>query len=128
MKRWKGFTLIEVMMVATVVSLAVAVAVPNYVYSKEFALFNTCANNRRAIERAEGQFVLDNDRHSIGITFELKSKGYIEDDCRCSSGGIYYWVAYPISDYRYRTVLGCSIHGADKSVNANIENLGGEEE
>jgi len=123
MKGCKGFTFVEVIMVATIIALAAAIAVPNHIYTKEAALFSACTRNRQTIEWAEGQYVLDNDCHSSGLTTELVEKGYLADATVCPSGGLYYWVAYLPADHRYRTVMGCSIHGPNKMINVNITAL-----
>jgi general secretion pathway protein G len=123
MKGCEGFTFVEVMMVATIIALVAAIAVPNHLYTKEAALFSACVRNRQTIEWAEGQYVLDNDHHSSGVTTELVEKGYLGNATICPSGGLYYWVAYPPDDHRYHTVVGCSIHGPNKMVNVNIAAL-----
>ena len=123
MKGCKGFTFVEIIMVVTIIALAAAIAVPNHIYTKEAALFSACTRNRQTIEWAEGQYVLDHDCHSSGGFDELVKEGYLADATTCPSGGLYYWVAYMAGDHRYRTVVGCSIHGPSKMVNVNIATL-----
>ena len=121
----KGFTLIELMMVVTIIVLMSAITLPNVVSSREAANFQVCNRNRQTIEQAEGQYVLDHDEHSTGILAELIEKGYIDASIRCPSGGVYYWVTYLSNDCRYRTQIGCSVHGEDKTTNDNIVQAGG---
>jgi prepilin-type N-terminal cleavage/methylation domain-containing protein len=53
-----GFTLVEMLIVAVIVLLLVAVAIPNYVGTRPLdAPINSCINNLRIIDGAKGQWV-----------------------------------------------------------------------
>jgi len=124
----KGFTLIELAMVVTIIVLMSAIALPNMLSSREAANFQVCNRNRQTIEQAEGQYLLDHNEHSTGVLGDLLEDGYVDANIRCPSGGIYYWVTYLDNDERYRTLIGCSVHGEDKTINKNILHPTGNED
>ena len=128
MRTNEGFTLLELTMAIVIFLLMSAIVLPNVISSRESTNFQTCVRNRQTIERAEKEYVLDHDVPSAGFMTELIEQGYLDVSIRCPSGGIYYWVTYPDADGDYRTVVGCSVHGEDKTTNVNIMQLTEEED
>ncbi|MCX6366098.1 MAG: prepilin-type N-terminal cleavage/methylation domain-containing protein [Armatimonadetes bacterium] len=56
----KAFTLVEVMMVSTIVSVIFAIASPSIRRSREVAQARSCIRNLRQIDSAKEQYAMDN--------------------------------------------------------------------
>lgn len=55
----RAFTLVEVMIVASVIGLLATITVPNYVRAREVAWRNICINNLKKMDAAKTQAALD---------------------------------------------------------------------
>ena len=60
LKKTRGFTLVEIMIVVAIIGLLAAIAVPNFVQARTSARNNTCINNLRLIAAAKDQYALEN--------------------------------------------------------------------
>jgi prepilin-type N-terminal cleavage/methylation domain-containing protein len=59
MRRMKGFTLVEIMIVVAIIGLLVAIGVPGFIKARDNARKNTCYNNLRLIAHAVQQRTID---------------------------------------------------------------------
>ena len=75
-KNSRGFTLIELMVVMTVIALLIAIAVPRYFHSVEQAKEATLKQSLSVMRVAIDKFYGDNDRYPSSIK-ELVAKKYI---------------------------------------------------
>ena len=55
-----GFTIVELMIVVAVIGLLLALAIPNFVKSRDAAQLNSVYNNLRMIETAKDQWAIEN--------------------------------------------------------------------
>ena len=58
--RYGGFSLVELMIVVAVIGLLLAIAIPNFVKSRDASQLTVVYNNLRAIEAAKDQWALEN--------------------------------------------------------------------
>jgi prepilin-type N-terminal cleavage/methylation domain-containing protein len=58
-KRRAGFTLVEILIVASVIGLLAALAIPNFLKARSNAQANVCLNSLRQIDGAKEQWALD---------------------------------------------------------------------
>ncbi|MDB6019653.1 MAG: type secretion system protein [Pedosphaera sp.] len=54
-----GFTLVEIMIVVTIIGLLGAIAIPNYIKSRDNSRLNTIYSNIRILEDAKEQWALE---------------------------------------------------------------------
>ncbi|MGC8862798.1 MAG: type II secretion system protein, partial [Armatimonadota bacterium] len=59
-KRRGGFTLIEIMIVVLIISVLLAIAIPNFMRARETSRAKACCSNLRQIETAKEQNAMDN--------------------------------------------------------------------
>lgn len=90
---YKGFTIVELMIVLAIIAIMLAIVVPGYTKSREDSHRNTCMANLRQINSAIDQWVIEN-KISTGTV----PSGGEEDEIyaylkgsrpKCPSGGIY---------------------------------------
>jgi len=72
----RGFTLIELMVVMTIIALLISIAVPRYFHSVEKAKEATLKQSLNVMRVAIDKFHGDNDRYPVSIK-ELVTKKYI---------------------------------------------------
>jgi len=65
--RKSGFTLVEIMIVVAIIGLLAAMAIPNFVHSRQVAEMNTCINNLRCIDGAKQQWALEQHRQDTAM-------------------------------------------------------------
>lgn len=75
-KRRKGFTLIELMVVMTIVALLIAVAVPRYFHSVDKARESTLRHDLNVMREAIDKFYGDHERYPASLE-ELVSLHYL---------------------------------------------------
>lgn len=87
-----GFTLVEIMIVVAIIGLLLAIAVPNFLKSRQLAQSRACINNLRQIqaskqvwgvEKSKAGTDVPTDEDLIGPTLYLKLKPV------CPAGGTY---------------------------------------
>ena len=61
----QGFTLIEIMIVVTIIGLLLAIAVPNFLQARELSRSRSCTENLRQIDTAKQQYMLANNANTF---------------------------------------------------------------
>jgi prepilin-type N-terminal cleavage/methylation domain-containing protein len=86
-----AFTLVEIMIVVTIIGLLAAVAIPNFVRARNTAQRNACITNLRQIDGAKQQWALENKKADTDEPSEDDVKVYIKNNTypSCPSGGSY---------------------------------------
>jgi prepilin-type N-terminal cleavage/methylation domain-containing protein len=59
MKRRKAFTLVEIMIVVTIIGLLATIAIPSFLKARTTSQKNACINNLRQIDAAKAQWALE---------------------------------------------------------------------
>ena len=87
--RKQGFTLVEIMIVVSLVGLLATISVPAFQRSREAARQNACINNLRLIQDAKEQWILIEDVTDGVPADEDAVNQYLRTPPRCPSGGTY---------------------------------------
>ena len=59
MRRSKGFTLVEIMIVVAIIGILIAVAVPSFLRAREISRRNSCQSNLSQIDAAKQRWALE---------------------------------------------------------------------
>lgn len=98
MKRTKGFTLVEIMIVVAIIGIIIAIAVPAFLRARENSRGRACQENLSKIDGAKEQYALEF-RLSQGGVVDMTNlvspgaatsgQGYLKQSPNCPSGGTY---------------------------------------
>ena len=83
MRRNKGFTLVEIMIVVAIIGLLAAIAVPSFLKARDSARRNACINNMRQIDGAKDQYALEYGGVATTVLFSANVGLYIKDMGKC---------------------------------------------
>ncbi len=97
-----GFTLIEMVIALFIVSVVMAIALPNLQTAGANAAQTGCEGNQKMIRAALTEYYLTNHQYppetdTAGILNDLKTNGYIDSVPTCPSGGDYTITITPTS-------------------------------
>jgi len=92
-----GFTLVEIMIVIAIIGLLVAIAIPNFIKSRDYAQMNACIENLKQINAAAENYAVTANLGPTG-TYAMSDisgadtkflKGLVNSEIKCPSGGTY---------------------------------------
>lgn len=105
-KKTKGFTLVEIMIVVLIIGILLAIAVPNFVKARETSRAKTCVGNLKQIESAKEQACMEGSHGTAWSPGQGDlSPDYVKVWPACPASG-----TYTIGDMSTRPV--CSVAGA----------------
>lgn len=94
----KGFTLIEIMIVVTIILLLAAIAIPNFIKYRNQARISACGANLIQIARAYEAYMMESDMEVTSTTAVtaatlssslVGSTNYLKEWPSCAAGGTY---------------------------------------
>lgn len=92
LKKNKGFTLVEIMIVVLIIGILLAIAVPNFIKARESSRAKTCVANLRQIESAKEQWAMEMKKGATdtpGWADLVGGNAYMKAQPSCPSGGGY---------------------------------------
>jgi prepilin-type N-terminal cleavage/methylation domain-containing protein len=91
-----GFTLVEIMIVVSIICLFAAIAVPNFVQARTPSQRTTCINNLRQINSAVQMWALEqNAGFNASVSF-TDIKPYLKSSLICPAGGTSFSDSYAL--------------------------------
>lgn len=89
-RKSKGFTLVEIMIVVLIIGILLAIAVPNFIKARESSRGKTCVANLRQIEAAKEQWAMEEKKGATDTPAQADLEPtYIKKWPDCPSGGSY---------------------------------------
>jgi len=88
--REQGFTLVEIMIVVSIIGLLATLAVPSFINARTKSIAAACINNLRMIEAAKDQYAMDHTNQPPSVLADLVgTNAYIKNMPICGAGGNY---------------------------------------
>lgn len=88
MKRNRGFTLVEIMIVIAIIGMLAIIAIPSMFQARAKTLISTCINNLRQIDGGKDMYALDHE-NAVPADVDGLVPSYIKRTPDCRGGGEY---------------------------------------
>jgi prepilin-type N-terminal cleavage/methylation domain-containing protein len=93
-----GFTLLEIMLVVSIIGLLVAIAVPNFIRARSLSQATNCISNLRQIRQGIGQWALETKAGATSPVQFSDIQPYLRGSVICPAGGTSFADSYDITD------------------------------
>ncbi len=93
-----GFTLLEIMIVVSIISCLAAIAIPQFVRARSVSQQTTCINNLRQIQSAVSQWALETKASPTATVQFSDIQPYMRGAVVCPAGGTSFGDSYTITD------------------------------
>ena len=93
-----GFTLLEIMIVVSLIVLLAVIAIPNFVRARSMSQANVCIGNLRKIQDATSQWALETKKASGAPVQFSDIRDYLRGSTICPAGGTSFGDSYTITD------------------------------
>lgn len=101
----KGFTLVEVMIVVSLIAMLLAIAAPSFVKTRDTARTNACLSNLKALDGAKMQWAMERQKNDGDtVTWVEIAPSYMKKQVNCPWG--YNYTLQPIGVPPYCPVVG----------------------
>jgi prepilin-type N-terminal cleavage/methylation domain-containing protein len=105
----RGFTLIELVMVLTMVGMLASIATPSYLNYIERARATQCHVDRGEVQNIIVQYYHDHSDVELQSLQQLVDEGYLHSGSNCPLGGEYVLIPAEFVDKQY-PIVACSLH------------------
>src|SRR6185295_1612560 len=92
-----GFTLIEIMIVVSVISCLAAISIPNFVKARSISQKTVCINNLRQISSAMQQWALEAKKGPSSTVSATDVLPYLKGSVQCPAGGTSFGDSYQLT-------------------------------
>ena len=96
--RNSGFTLLEIMIVVSIIASLLVIAIPRFVRARATSQQTTCINNLRQIRSAISQWALENKASASSPVQFSDIQPYLRGSTVCPTGGTSFSDSYTITD------------------------------
>ncbi|MFY9233339.1 MAG: prepilin-type N-terminal cleavage/methylation domain-containing protein [Fimbriimonadaceae bacterium] len=90
LRKNKGFTLVEIMIVVLIIGILLAIAVPNFIKSRETSRKQSCIGNLKQMDSGKEQWAMENNKTTgDAVVWADLVPTFIKAQPSCPSGGAY---------------------------------------
>jgi len=93
-----GFTLVEIMIVVSIIGLLAAIAIPNFIKARSTSNMTACINNLRQVDECIQQWAAENKKAASAPVAFTDISPYLKRSVICPSGGTSFADSYTIVD------------------------------
>ena len=105
----RGFTLIELVMVITMVGVLASIATPSYLNYLQRARATQCHVDRGEVQNIIAQYYHDHPDTELKSLQQLVEAGYLSSEPNCPLGGEYVLIPAELTGSEY-PIVACSLH------------------